>query len=260
MKKYLFILLVFLSFTKVCNAQGPVRDYTIVDTVYSANAQELASDWISESFFLDYRGRYSTWLYPPFHTQSNPIALPALEENQKIIMQVKGLCMIRSPWGSWGISISTDERKYFKVIAGAGGMTMLSIWDQDVNLSEFANKEIIISFDMRPNDGYDDDRLSLDSICVIVTQPSDAVSLRTENSQPKELLLYPNPAIDMLYLNKAPSVFIDYIEVYDINGRLLFRQQGDSNTVNVAALSSGVYSLRAKNTKGDTYNQSFTKK
>jgi len=266
MKKYLFITIVALSFIKVSNAQFPIppnRNYTIVETIYSANAQELASDWMSDDFFLDEQGRYSTGYYPPdasLLTQSNPIELPALEENQKIIMQVKGFFRTEYIFDFILISISTDGGENFKRIAIRTGRTMECInWDEDFDLSEFADNEIIISFNLISDEDYEEEGVSLDFVHVVVVQPPGSVSLHTEKALSKNLLLYPNPARDVLYLNKEASV-IDYIEVYDMNGKLLLRQQEDGNAIKVDGLSSGIYYLQLKETKGNTYNQLFIKK
>lgn len=122
----------------------PVRNYTVVDTVYSANAQKMASDWVSRGFWLDDQGRYSNdgTLNPYAYTRSTPIKLPALEENQKIIMQVKGFYRVLYPLSGIRILISTDGGKNFDLFAGIGGGVKY-VWDRDFDLSKFANKEII---------------------------------------------------------------------------------------------------------------------
>jgi len=267
MRQYLFILFIALFFVTTSNAQHPIppdRNYIIAETLYSANAQELASDWISDDFFLDDEGRYSTGPYPPnanMLTKSTPIELPALEENQKIILQVKGSFWTEYVFDFILISISTDEGENFKRIAIRTGRNIITInWDEDFDLSEFSGKEIIISLNLISDEDYEHEGVSLDSICVVLVQPPGSVFLHTEKAYLKKLLLYPNPAIDMLYLNKDAYTSIDYIEVYDINGQLLLRQQGDKNAIKVDVLSSGIYYLRAKDTNGNTYNQSFTKK
>ena len=264
MRKYLFIPLISFFFIEMSNAQTPIwseRNYTIVETIYSANAQELSSDWISNDFSLDEQGRYSTGPYSPnasLLTQSDPIELPALEKNQKIILQLKGSYVTEYIYDRILISISTDGGENFKMIAWRSGRGLG--WDEDFNLSEFAEKEVIISLNLISDETNEEEGLSLNSVCVIVVQDPNYVSLRTEKSLSKKLLLYPNPASDILHLSKESSTSIDYIEVYDINGQLLLRQQGDKNTVKIDGLSSGIYYLRAKDSKGHTYNQSFTKK
>ena len=268
MKKHLFIFLVSISFTTVSYAQFPIppnRDYVIAETLYSADAQKLASEWISDDFFLDEQGRYSTGYYPPnanLLTKSTPIALSALKEDQKIIMQVRGSFQTEYFFDFILISISTDGGENFKRIATRTGRVIECInWNEDFDLSEFIDNEIVISFNLRSDDSVEDEGVSLDFIRVIVAQSPDFVSLRTEKALAKTVLLYPNPAVDMLYLNnKEASISIELIEMYDVSGRLLLRQQGNENAVKVAGLSSGVYYLRVKDTEGNTYNQPFTKK
>ena len=265
MWKYLFISLVSIFFTTTSNAQFPIppdRNYTILETLYSANAEELASDWISDDFFLDEEERYSTGHYLPnanLLTLSNPIKLPALEEDQKIILQVGGFYQTVYIFHFFQVFVSTDGGENFKRIAIRTGRE--DNWDEDFDLSEFSDNEIIILFNLTADNIGEGDGLSLDSVRVIVAQPPGFVSLHTEKALSEKLLLYPNPAMDVLYLNnKEASISIDYIEMYDVNGRLLLRQQGDRNAVKVGGLSSGIYYLRVKDMKGNTYNQPFTKK
>jgi len=268
MKKYLFISLVSLFLTTASNAQFPItpdRSYTVVETLYSADAEKLALDWVSDDFFLDEQGRYSTGAYPHnanLLTKSPPIELPALKENQKIILQVKGFFMTEYIFDFIQIFVSTNGGDSFKRIAIRTGRVIECInWNEDFDLSEFADSEIIISFNLRSDDDYEDEGISLDFIHVIVTQPPGSVSLRTEKTLSEKLLLYPNPAVDVLYLNnKEASISVEHIEVYDVSGHLLFRQQGDRDAVNVNGLSSGIYYLRVKDTNGNTYNQPFVKK
>jgi len=264
MKKCLFISLVSVFLTATSNAQFPVtpdRSYTIVETLYSANAEKLASEWISDDFFLDEQERYSTGPYSPnanLLTKSNPIKLPALEDNQKIILQVRGFYQVTYIFHFFLIHISTDGGENFKRIGIRTGRE--TNWDEDFDLSEFAEKEIIISFNLIADDIGTGEGLSLNSVRVIVAQSSGFVSLRTEKAISETPLLYPNPVVEMLYLNKDASASIDYIEIYDASGRLILCRQGDKDAVNVAGLQSGIYYLRVKDTAGYTYGQPFIKK
>ena len=50
---------------------------------------------------------------------------------------------------------------------------------------------------------------------------------------------YPNPAKDYIYINGANN---DYVEIYDIMGRLV--KQSIGNRIDISSLISGIYVLR----------------
>ena len=195
MTKRLFILLAALFCVNMSHAQivltetfdtHPIqqnssqRDYTVLKSIYSAGAQELSSEWISSDFSLDKKGRYSTGSYPPnasLTARSNTIPLPALEDNQKIILQLKGSFQTEYLFDPFVISVSTDEGENFKRIAVKSGRDIE--WDEDFDLSEFAEKNVIISFNLISDERGEGDGLSLDSMDIVVALYPPSFSLRS---------------------------------------------------------------------------------
>ncbi len=75
----------------------------------------------------------------------------------------------------------------------------------------------------------------LESVAAIHILPSTAIAEAEQT-----VVLWPNPTNDMIYINGGST---DYIEVYDLNGRLVVSSQ--STPVDVSTLESGQYLLVA---------------
>ncbi|MBU2938432.1 T9SS type A sorting domain-containing protein [Lacinutrix sp. C3R15] len=69
------------------------------------------------------------------------------------------------------------------------------------------------------------------------------------------ILLYPNPANDIVNIKLDDGVSIESIELYDVSGKRMYLELSNSNTLNVSQLSDGLYLLNIH-----TLNGSITKK
>ncbi|MBP7808238.1 MAG: T9SS type A sorting domain-containing protein [Bacteroidia bacterium] len=76
------------------------------------------------------------------------------------------------------------------------------------------------------------------------------------NTQRNELILYPNPANDKLYIN-AENLLINEVEIFDVNGKKT-EAIYNSSTLGVTNLVSGIYFIRIKTDKGE-FNKKFIK-
>lgn len=74
-----------------------------------------------------------------------------------------------------------------------------------------------------------------------------------------QLSLYPNPATDKLYFNMQNNEQLKAVEVYDINGKLCFKQDNLQGSIDIQSLKSGFYFIRLT-TETKTINQKFIKK
>ena len=68
------------------------------------------------------------------------------------------------------------------------------------------------------------------------------VDVKKISSDGNNLMVYPNPAKDILFLENLTDHMV--VEIYDINGKLVYLNSSQSNTVNVNHLHSGVYILK----------------
>lgn len=77
--------------------------------------------------------------------------------------------------------------------------------------------------------------------------------LAVSDMQAAQLSFYPNPISDILYYSNTGDRPADSITIYDLMGRQVLSQNGSGSSINMSALSSGVYFVRT-NISGD---QSF---
>ena len=75
----------------------------------------------------------------------------------------------------------------------------------------------------------------------------------------KPFCCYPNPVDDQLHLEFSPDVTPDQVELYDLQGRLLFTQRKDLERINMEGLPSGTYSLRVVMHDGKAYSDKMVK-
>lgn len=73
---------------------------------------------------------------------------------------------------------------------------------------------------------------------------------------PGEVVLYPNPAHDLIYIGINSLDRIDHIQVFDEFGKLLYDQAGNRSLFDVRELNAGVYHMRLQGQYG-TYSKKF---
>jgi hypothetical protein len=64
----------------------------------------------------------------------------------------------------------------------------------------------------------------------------------TETKKNAELIVYPNPVKDMLYIENATAR--SEIQIYDLNGNVILNQLLIENELNIRKLSAGIYFIR----------------
>lgn len=74
-----------------------------------------------------------------------------------------------------------------------------------------------------------------------------------------ELVLYPNPATETVYLKGREVLNVASVEVFDLNGRMVISQEG-SQAINVKELAEGVYTAKIVHVNGGFEVTKFTKK
>jgi len=70
-----------------------------------------------------------------------------------------------------------------------------------------------------------------------------------------ETNIYPNPVIDVLYLENAEN--LDNISIYTVRGQLIYQSDEVSTSVNVNDFPAGLYTLRANGKDGKQYFAKF---
>lgn len=80
----------------------------------------------------------------------------------------------------------------------------------------------------------------------VTTEVVETAGVVQNNKQ--EILLYPNPVRDILYINTTAG--INAVSIYDVNGRLCLTAQGD--VINLEALKAGMYFANISTDSGRT--------
>lgn len=83
-------------------------------------------------------------------------------------------------------------------------------------------------------------------------------TLGLDDTLTNSLILYPNPATDVLNLNTTQGLENAIYTIFSIDGKLLQNNKVTSSTIDVSALSTGNYILRIVN-NGDIKTQKFIK-
>lgn len=75
-------------------------------------------------------------------------------------------------------------------------------------------------------------------------------SLNNESFEKNLFALYPNPAKNILFIDKSQSNFPTEIQIYDVNGKLVLQQKTEKinqNKIDISKLTQGLYFVTIKN-------------
>lgn len=75
-------------------------------------------------------------------------------------------------------------------------------------------------------------------------------SLSNESFEKKLFTIYPNPAKDILFINKSEGNYPSKIEIIDVNGQLVLQQETvkiNQNKIDISKLAKGLYFVTIKN-------------
>lgn len=75
-------------------------------------------------------------------------------------------------------------------------------------------------------------------------------SLSNENFDKNWFAIYPNPAKNMLFIDKSQSNYPTEIEIFDVNGKLVLQQETEKinqNKIDISKLVKGIYFVTIKN-------------
>jgi hypothetical protein len=87
----------------------------------------------------------------------------------------------------------------------------------------------------------------------------EGASLSIEDERLSDLVIYPNPVIEVLNIETTTDITNYIATVFDINGKRIINEKLASNTLNVSRLESGIYFLRLES-NGKTTKRKFIKK
>jgi hypothetical protein len=81
------------------------------------------------------------------------------------------------------------------------------------------------------------------------------ISTRISENIIEETTVYPNPVIDILYLEN--SVNLNNLSIYSVVGQLVYQSEKVNNSINVSEFPAGMYTLRANGNDGKQYFAKF---
>ena len=88
----------------------------------------------------------------------------------------------------------------------------------------------------------------------------DALGENTE-SKIKPYCCYPNPTSDVIYIDLSPDVTCQYVELYNIDGRLVetFQETSLQTTIDISGLNAGMYIIKIRMAEGKEYTEHIVK-
>jgi len=87
---------------------------------------------------------------------------------------------------------------------------------------------------------------------------NEGQTLSVEDQELTDVVIYPNPVQDMIYISTAADITNRVVSVFDINGKRVINHKLMNNALKVSTLQSGVYILRLE-ANGKVMNRKFIK-
>ena len=81
-----------------------------------------------------------------------------------------------------------------------------------------------------------------------------------ENNFANEISIYPNPAKDVVNISFSNNAECRLIDIYSIDGRLMKSQNDNSNKINIANLTPGLYLIKVRMNDGKEFTEKIVVK
>ena len=78
--------------------------------------------------------------------------------------------------------------------------------------------------------------------------------LATPDFLVSDIILYPNPVSDQLFISSENTI-IENITVYSLTGKIVLDLENETNSIDVSALTNGVYIIELSTAKGKSINK-----
>lgn len=249
-------------------------DYRAIDTIvfsYFYGTTELAFTdeckdfryWTSDGNWGNSFTEYTT--APSSFTDSPGAVYPANTRNTLVLFEGLDLSKGKSPIlkfnAKWNIEKDFDYASVFAYVPGkdivrlCGNYTNLGTVDQLYNeplydgfqsewveevisLQDFQGEEnVYINFELVSDGNLEMDGLYIDDIDVIVYKD---IETNTEEVEIQKPVFNPNPSNGIITFRDK----IDYLEVFDLQGRLMLATSVTQNFTDLSSLENGMYLLR----------------
>ena len=135
-------------------------------------------------------------------------------------------------------SVSFFEMKVPIRVLGSGGETADFVLDQFVNGQSFLE-----------NINFDAAEVIIDPNHDVVSKNNEVLSDLSPNLLEISFKLFPNPAANVVYIQKPRAVSIYHIQIFDMLGKLIDEQNSEAK-INVSDLSPGLHFIRFETNYG----------
>lgn len=172
---------------------------------------------------------------------SAEVSTEVLDE-QKVRIGVVDIDEVLFTLSSAEITIEKDQKT---------GSVEITANADNQNLEDVSGSIFITSL----TDGLEDGEVTTLDIVIIKI---DAIPLGLED-ETKFLIVYPNPVFDAFKF-EIENVFIEYIELIDLEGRLVFKTGKTDDSIDISNFSNGTYLAKATARNGQVYKVKVLKK
>jgi Secretion system C-terminal sorting domain len=90
-------------------------------------------------------------------------------------------------------------------------------------------------------------------------QYSTVIALKFDAGAQKGITIFPNPAINSVFVTTNNNTLIEKIQFFDTNGRSVFQKQGTANKIDISTLSKGLYRIKVTDKSGKISAGTFIK-
>lgn len=89
----------------------------------------------------------------------------------------------------------------------------------------------------------------------------NVIDANTNSVQKLKLLIYPNPASDLVKIKDASAIKAESFAIYDYSGKVVSegKYTGEDQSINISMLNKGVYVIQVKTKTGQSYAQKLIK-
>jgi hypothetical protein len=88
---------------------------------------------------------------------------------------------------------------------------------------------------------------------------SNVLLIRKTDVRSSRIILSPNPANEILLITTTGNVQLKKIEFFSTTGQMVLQQKNGTNRIDISRLKPGIYQVRAENSAGEIFTESFLK-
>lgn len=87
----------------------------------------------------------------------------------------------------------------------------------------------------------------------VIPEPQQKKEIPKDEKKDNGIKIYPNPVLNILSLETEDKSFLKQITIYSIDGKLLYYNALENNSIDISFLKQGTYIIELDNDKTKTY-------